>query len=51
VARYRSALALGGSRSLPEIFEAAGARLVFDNDTMAPLARAVAETFAQLPYR
>jgi oligoendopeptidase F len=30
VARYRAALALGGTRPLPEIYAAAGARLVFD---------------------
>ena len=51
VARYRSALALGGSRPLPELFEAAGARLAFDEDIMAPLATALAEALAQLPYR
>ena len=30
VARYREALALGATRSLPEIYRAAGARLTFD---------------------
>ena len=51
VARYRAALVLGGSRSLPELFEAAGARLTFDRDAMAPLAGALAEALARLPYR
>lgn len=51
VARYRSALVLGGSRPLPELFEAVGARLAFDEDTMAPLAGALAYAVAQLPYR
>lgn len=37
VAAYRGALALGGSRPLPELFEAAGARLVFDAETMGTL--------------
>ncbi|HEY0780571.1 MAG TPA: M3 family oligoendopeptidase [Gemmatirosa sp.] len=37
VARYRSALALGGTRPLPEIYAAAGAKLVFDAPTMRAL--------------
>lgn len=37
VADYRAALALGGSRPLPELFGAAGARLIFDADGMAEL--------------
>jgi oligoendopeptidase F len=37
VARYKQALALGGTRSLPEIYAAAGARLVFDADGMREL--------------
>jgi oligoendopeptidase F len=37
VAAYRSALALGGTRPLPELFAAAGARLVFDAGTMGEL--------------
>ena len=50
VARYRSALALGGSRPLPQLFEAAGARLAFGEDTVAPLARALGEELAKAPY-
>jgi oligoendopeptidase F len=34
---YRAALALGATRSLPEIYEKAGARLVFDPDGLAEL--------------
>ena len=34
---YRAALALGGSRPLPELFDRAGARLIFDADGMAEL--------------
>jgi oligoendopeptidase F len=37
VRRYRGALALGGTRPLPEIYAAAGARLVFDADGMGEL--------------
>ncbi len=35
--RYREALALGTTRSLPEIYATAGARLVFDREGMAEL--------------
>jgi oligoendopeptidase F len=35
--RYKAALALGGTRSLPEIYRVAGASLVFDAEEMAPL--------------
>ena len=34
---YRAALALGGSKPLPELFERAGARLIFDEAGMAEL--------------
>lgn len=37
VADYRAALALGGSRPLPELFGRAGARLIFDRDGMAEM--------------
>jgi oligoendopeptidase F len=37
VADYRSALSLGGSRPLPELFGAAGARFGFDAELIAPL--------------
>ena len=50
VARYRTALALGGSRPLPELFAAAGARLAFDGATMAPLVQAMGDELARLPY-
>jgi len=35
--QYRSALALGGTVSLPQLYEAAGVRLAFDRGTMAEL--------------
>ncbi|MBL0940135.1 MAG: M3 family oligoendopeptidase [Gemmatimonadaceae bacterium] len=37
VAAYKRFLALGGTRTLPELYAAAGAKLVFDADTMAEL--------------
>jgi oligoendopeptidase F len=42
LARYREALTLGGSRPLPELFEAAGARFDFSAETLRPLMRALA---------
>lgn len=38
VAAYRRALALGGTRPLPQLYAAAGARLIFDADGMRELA-------------
>ncbi|MBY0492041.1 MAG: M3 family oligoendopeptidase [Gemmatimonadaceae bacterium] len=37
VANYKRFLALGGTRSLPELYAAAGVKLVFDAETMAEL--------------
>jgi oligoendopeptidase F len=37
--QYRSALALGGSRPLPELFAAAGCRFDFTRRTIKPLVR------------
>ena len=48
VRRYREALALGGTASLPEIYEAAGARLVFDAETMGELVALVEQRLADL---
>lgn len=48
VAGYKRALSLGGTRSLPEIFDAAGASLVFDADTMAGLVELVEGQIAEL---
>jgi oligoendopeptidase F len=48
VSQYRQALSLGGSRPLPELFEAAGARLDFSYETIAPLIEAVQEDLAGL---
>ena len=48
VRSYRAALALGGSRPLPELFETAGARFDFSYETMAPLIEAVQAELDQL---
>jgi oligoendopeptidase F len=48
VAAYKSALALGGTRSLPDIYRAAGADLIFDAHPMAELAELVASEIDRL---
>jgi oligoendopeptidase F len=48
VARYKAALALGGTRGLPEIYAAAGARLIFDTDGMRELVTLVEDRLAAL---
>jgi len=48
VERYWSALALGGSRPLPELFEAAGANFRFDYETLLPLMDAIEEELEKL---
>ena len=40
---YKKALALGGSRTIPELYEAAGIRFDFSEKTIAPLMEAVME--------
>jgi oligoendopeptidase F len=47
--QYKHALALGGSRPLPELFAAAGCNFEFSQKTMAPLVRLVREELAKLP--
>ena len=39
--KYRAALALGGTRPLPELFETAGARFAFDRETVGEAMRFV----------
>jgi len=46
--RYRRALALGGTKPLPEIYRAAGARLVFDAAGMRELVALVEERIGEL---
>jgi oligoendopeptidase F len=48
VERYWSALVLGGSRTLPDLFEAAGGHFGFDYKTLHPLMDAVEEELAKL---
>ena len=48
VAAYRGALALGGTRPLPELFAAAGARFAFDAATVGELVGLVEEQLAAL---
>ncbi len=48
IQRYWRALALGGSRSLPELFAAAGATFRFDAQTLKPLADALAEELSRV---
>ncbi len=45
---YRSGLALGGSRPLPELFETAGIRFDFSSETLGPLMQAVEDALATL---
>ncbi len=46
VAAYRKALALGGTKSLPELYAAAGAKFAFDADTLGAVIRLVEEKLA-----
>ncbi|MFM8320951.1 MAG: M3 family oligoendopeptidase [Chloroflexota bacterium] len=48
VRAYRQALALGGSRPLPDLYAAAGARLVFDAAGLEPLIDLVEQTMQDL---
>jgi len=49
LANYRSALALGGTRPLPELFAAAGINFDFSQRTLGPLMNAIREELEQLP--
>ena len=54
VAAYRSALALGGTAPLPDLYRAAGAALAFDPDTLAEAVQRIENTLDsldQLPRR
>jgi oligoendopeptidase F len=48
-AGYRKALALGGTKRLPELFETAGAKFDFSDQTLGPLMDAVSGELASLP--
>ena len=49
LANYRSALKLGGTRPLPELFSAAGIQFDFSEKTLSPLMNAVGEELEKLP--
>jgi oligoendopeptidase F len=49
IAAYRSALSLGGTRPLPELFAAAGIVFDFSERTLKPLMDAIGEELARLP--
>jgi oligoendopeptidase F len=49
VKKYRSALSLGGSRTLPELFSAAGAKFNFSQATLGPLMELVQDELRRLP--
>jgi len=48
IARYKHALSLGGTVSLPKLYEAAGARLAFDADTFAAAVAVIERAIAEL---
>jgi oligoendopeptidase F len=49
IANYRAALALGGTRPLPELFAVAGIQFDFSEKTLTPLMRAIGEELERLP--
>jgi len=49
IASYKKALALGGSRPLPELFAAAGLRFDFSSATLGPLMALIQRELATLP--
>ncbi|MFO0095724.1 MAG: hypothetical protein ACK54K_15625, partial [Gemmatimonadaceae bacterium] len=57
VAAYKRFLALGGTRPLPELYAAAGAKLIFDAEAMAELVAFTEERIealragAEAPFR
>lgn len=48
IAAYRQALSLGGTRSLPELFKAAGARFAFDKATLQSAVSLLLQTLETL---
>jgi len=49
LANYKKALALGGTRTLPDLFKTAGLVFDFSEKTIAPLMRAVEEELDSMP--
>jgi oligoendopeptidase F len=48
VRKYRSGLALGATRPLPELFEACGAKLAFDAETLGEVVGLIEQTIQEL---
>ena len=48
LSQYRSALALGGTKTLPELFAAAGAKFAFDAETVTRAVNLIETTIDQL---
>jgi oligoendopeptidase F len=48
LARYRYALSLGGTVALPQLYQAAGARLAFDTKTLSEAVQLIEGTIAEL---
>src|SRR5207245_3701608 len=48
VRQYRAALSLGGTRTLPQLFEPAGARIAFDEATIRDAVALVKDTIDEL---
>jgi len=48
IVNYRKALALGGTASLPELYETSGAKLAFDKDTLGSVVELIESTMADL---
>jgi len=48
IVNYRKALALGGTASLPELYETSGAKLAFDKDTLGSVVELIETTMADL---
>ena len=45
---YRAALSLGGNATLPELYEAAGAKFSFDDETLLNAANLIEEQISDL---
>lgn len=48
VRQYRQGLALGGSVALPQLYQAAGARLAFDRETLAEAVQLMESRISEL---
>ena len=48
IVNYRKALALGGTASLPELYQTSGARLAFDEKTLESVVELIESTMADL---